>query len=311
MLDFTHAWAMVPPDPYDYPKTELQLILRDTESNRFSHYCRMFRRVLIGGIHPDLRFADILLADALTSYAKILGDFSVCVCMFLTGHSSTNTNPNRACGGVYLVPFVMALPYMIRLRQCLTEYIRARRKGAIDRRTHLVNSWKYASAFPVIICSAMQRGYDPEGSHMFTQATLSRTWFFFVVFNSLFSFYWDVTRDWELTLFSSKRSSGEHPWGLRQNRYFVANELYYSAIILDFLLRATWSFKLSPHLDYINEMEGGIFILELLEVFRRWVWTFFRVEKEWVVSRAGGGLGLLETGDGMQLQEFGAKIVED
>lgn len=120
-----------------------------------------------------------------------------------------------------------------------------------------------------------------------------------------------MTRDWELTLFSSKRSSGEHPWGLRQNRHFVANEFYYSAIILDFLLRATWSFKLSPHLDYINEMEGGIFILELLEVFRRWVWTFFRVEREWVVSRAGGGLGVLETGDGMQLQEFGTKIVED
>lgn len=143
---------------------------------------------------------------------------------------------------------------------------------------------------------------------MFTQATLSRTWLFFVVFNSFFSFYWDVTRDWELTLFSSKRSSGEHPWGLRQNRHFVANEFYYCAIVLDFLLRATWSFKLSPHLDYINEMEGGIFILELLEVFRRWVWTFFRVEKEWVVSRAGGGV---ETGDGMQLQDFGAKIVED
>ncbi|KAI5844978.1 EXS family-domain-containing protein [Morchella snyderi] len=274
-------------------------------------FLRMLRRILIGGIHPDLRFADILLADALTSYAKVLGDFAVCICMFTSGHSSTNTSPNRACGGVYLVPCVMALPYLIRLRQCLTEYVRARRKGVTERRVHLYNSAKYASAFPVIVCSALQREYDPDVPHMFQKSTLSSMWLCAVVFNSCFSFYWDVTKDWDLTLFSSKRFSEDYPWALRANRHFVAVGFYYSAIIVDILLRATWSFKLSPHLDYINEMEGGIFILELLEVFRRWVWTFFRVEKEWVHSRAGGGLGFLENGEGMQLQEFGSKLVED
>ena len=47
----------------------------------------------------------------------------------------------------------------------------------------------------------------------------------------------------------------------------------------------TWSFKLSPHLDHFNDLEGGIFLMELLEVFRRWVWIFFRVETEWGESR--------------------------
>ena len=57
--------------------------------------------------------------------------------------------------------------------------------------------------------------------------------------------------------------------------------MYYGAIVIDLMLRCTWSFKLSPHLDHFNDLEGGIFIMEFLEVLRRWMWIFFRVETEW------------------------------
>jgi len=43
----------------------------------------------------------------------------------------------------------------------------------------------------------------------------------------------------------------------------------------------TWSIKLSPHLHHINEMEGGIFFMETLEIIRRWIWIAFRFEAEW------------------------------
>src|SRR5208282_4865428 len=49
----------------------------------------------------------------------------------------------------------MSLPYVIRLRQCLIEFSRARGAGT----QHLLNGLKYASAFPVILLSAMQRTY--------------------------------------------------------------------------------------------------------------------------------------------------------
>lgn len=58
-------------------------------------------------------------------------------------------------------------------------------------------------------------------------------------------------------------------------------------IFMDLMLRCTWSFKLSPHLDHFNDLEGGIFLMEVLEVFRRWVWIFFRVETEWVRNHSG------------------------
>lgn len=57
--------------------------------------------------------------------------------------------------------------------------------------------------------------------------------------------------------------------------------MYYGAIVIDLMLRCTWSLKLSPHLDHFNDLEGGIFVMEFLEVLRRWMWIFFRVETEW------------------------------
>ena len=47
------------------------------------------------------------------------------------------------------------------------------------------------------------------------------------------------------------------------------------------MLRFTWSLKLSPHLYHFSDVEGGLFTMELLEVKRRWMWLFFRVEAEW------------------------------
>jgi EXS family len=67
--------------------------------------------------------------------------------------------------------------------------------------------------------------------------------------------------------------------------------MYYGAIVIDFLLRCTWSLKLSPHLDHFNDLEGGIFTMEVLEVFRRWMWIFFRVETEW--GKLGSSPGLI------------------
>lgn len=86
---------------------------------------------------------------------------------------------------------------------------------------------------------------------------------------------------------SKQRNSPDHAWGLRKHTVFRTSQLYYGAILVDLMLRCTWSLKLSPHLDHFNDLEGGIFIMEFLEVFRRWIWIFFRVETEWGMSIHG------------------------
>ena len=275
-----------------------------------SRFVQTLRRISIGGIAEaqDGKFGDILLADALTSYAKVLGDWFVSTCMMFSSRTVSTAKPDRGCGGAYIVPIIISIPSLIRLRQCLIEYSRVRRNptpGGGWGGQHLANALKYSTAFPVIFLSALQRGYDPTTFYM-TEAGLFRLWLLAVFVNSFYSFYWDVAKDWDLTLFSSsrERNDPDHPYGLRRNRYFHSSNMYYLAIGIDFCLRCTWSFKLSPHLDHFNDLEGGIFLMEFLEVWRRWMWIFFRVETEWVRSTRG------PAPDDILLGDFG-KIDDD
>ncbi len=71
---------------------------------------------------------------------------------------------------------------------------------------------------------------------------------------------------------------------------------YYGIIFVDFLLRLALALKLSPHLEHFYEVEGGIFLLEVLEVCRRFLWVFFRVETEWVRTRHSSDVVLGDIG---------------
>jgi hypothetical protein len=122
------------------------------------------------------------MADALTSYAKVLGDLYVTLCMFFTRNHSTG-KPDRSCGGSFMVPFILSIPSLIRLRQCLIEYSRVQRamgKGGPGKDgwggQHLANALKYSSAFPVIILSAIQRNYE-DGKYGLSEAGLFRLWY--------------------------------------------------------------------------------------------------------------------------------------
>ncbi|KAG6014414.1 hypothetical protein E4U54_005352 [Claviceps lovelessii] len=269
--------------------------LRNLPSSGRRRFLSMLKRVSIGGIAEaqDGKFGDILLADVLTSYAKVCGDVFVTLCMFFTSGGSSTKRPDRNCGGIVIVPLLMAVPSMIRFRQCIIEYLRVRRgpykESAGWGGQNLANALKYSTAFPVLITSTLQRNTDDAAA----KASLNKLWLVAVLVNSLYSFWWDVTKDWDMTLFASKRerASPHHPWGLRDRLIFRPVTIYYAVMVLDLLLRCTWSMKLSPHLDKFSDFESGIFLIELLEVFRRWVWMFFRIETEWI-RNSSTGLGI-------------------
>jgi hypothetical protein len=250
------------------------------------------RRVSVGGLAEakDGKFGDILLADVLTSYAKILADLFVCLCMFFTRDGSATARPERGCGGDVIVPLIMAIPSVIRLRQCLIEFVRVRRAPYRESTgwggQHLANAAKYSTAFPVIVLAAMLRHHQGE-----TPSTkLYRAWVAASLLNSLYSFYWDVAKDWDLTLLSGtrERNSPDYPFGLRKRLHVHKPGVYYTVIVLDLVLRCTWMVKLSPRMDHISDFESSIFLIQFLEVFRRWVWIFFRVETEWIRNTSAG-----------------------
>ena len=263
---------------------------KDLPSSGRKRFLATLRRVSIGGIAEaqDGKFGDILLADVLTSYAKVCGDLFVTLCMFVTPSGSSTQRPDRNCGGIVIVPILLAVPSVIRFRQCIIEYLRVRSAPSKSHGwggQHLANALKYSTAFPVIITSTLQRNLADEAAKAFWY----KAWLAAVLVNSLYSFYWDVTKDWDLTMLTSQKGKAlthhhRHPWGLRDRLVFKPQSIYYIVIGLDLVLRCTWSMKLSPHLDRFSDFESGIFLIEFLEVFRRWMWIFFRVETEWIRS---------------------------
>ena len=139
------------------------------------------------------------------------------------------------------------------------------------------------------------------------------------VINSLYSFWWDLTNDWGLDLLASKsgrsregspRPSGavsshesmslldqtsptpvatgrrgvSYPYGLRAVLLYPL-PVYPMAVFLNFILRMTWSIKLSSHLYSQSDGSALIFWLEVAELLRRWIWVFLRIE--WEVVKRG------------------------
>lgn len=187
------------------------------------------------------------------------------------------------------------------------------------KKRSLFNALKYASAFPVIFFSALQNQHGNVYHHpslhdtiharalhegglasYFKPSTLFNIWILAVFVNSCYSFWWDITNDWGLHLLlpsrfkkvvnintggSSSSSSAGNPTVLRRTLLFPTPIIYYVCIALDLILRLTWSLKLSSHLHAVHELEIGHFTLEALEVIRRWVWVYLRIE--WEAVRKG------------------------
>ncbi|KAG0016133.1 protein-ER retention protein [Podila clonocystis] len=160
-------------------------------------FLRSMRHVMFSGFKSEVSFADVILADILTSFARVFGDLAVALCLMFLDRDGTNTD---AYYGSILVPIMTSIPYCIRLRQCLSEYIES--SYTTDR--HLMNALKYASAFPVIIISSLQKSAKAASlkgqpnSGYFSDNSLFRLWLLFVAINSFYSFYWDIYHDWSL-----------------------------------------------------------------------------------------------------------------
>ncbi|OKL61328.1 hypothetical protein UA08_03883 [Talaromyces atroroseus] len=276
------AWEII---PQSYIVLFLVILLfpfHRLSRNGRARFFASLRRISVGGLAEaqDGKFGDVLLADALTSYSRVLAEVYINYCMFISSTKSSTGKPDLRRAG-------------------------HRSDGWGGQ--HLANALKYTTAFPVIIFSNLERNYNRETSHVLSEIAVSRLWALFCFVNSAYSFYWDVTKDWDLTLLTPKNRlwHQEYPFGLRPRRMFPRNEMYYGVVAIDLVLRFTWLSRLSPHLDKVNDFESGIFLLMFLEIARRWMWIFFRVETEWVRNNRGPAL------DDILLSDFSGKFDED
>ncbi|ORZ34745.1 EXS family-domain-containing protein, partial [Catenaria anguillulae PL171] len=167
-------------------------------------------RGLIRAFTPSLThlitFSDVLLADFLTSFARVFADIYASLGSLVPAHP-------------FIEPLLVSIPYLIRFRQCLNEALRAPSSSPspsnhthshghhhhatylplppTPRARHLANALKYFSALPVIYLSAATRHSALNDQHATANAALA-LWVLAGLVNTWYSIYWDVFLDWSL-----------------------------------------------------------------------------------------------------------------
>lgn len=264
----------------------------------------------------EVPFVEVMVADGLTSLAKVFFDLASGTCValhtsdvgrFAQGDSSMvgislGVNETREAGGLLApsssgleatlaecqrsyVPYLFwALPFVIRAQQCLVSSRNS--SDTLSRNLHLVNLAKYMSAMPVIFFACC---YAQSDDKITQDASLDATdfeamWAAAAVVNAVFSFMWDMVMDWGLMQaapMQGRKHGPTWPMGLRPVLLFRGVwGFYYISIGCNLLGRTLWSLRWS---EQATSMLGGFFLSSLqqaAEVTRRCLWNVLRVEWE-------------------------------
>lgn len=248
-------------------------------------------RILVGNINSaTMRTNDILLSDSLTSYAKVLNDLGSF--MWMSVFPAASYNPE-------LEATILAYPALVRIKQCWYEY------SVTRQRQHLFNLLKYSALLGPVLVNMLikikmtQLTETPEAGAQLNG--LNFWWYFFSTVSSAYSFLWDVRMDWGFEMF-------EHLFNRNHGRFTPLRDLsklvyknilgYYLVIVIDFVLRFIWVFKVfviketevdlglknrvGNFLFGYDFLSFGFFLLELLEILRRWLWCFLKLESDMV-----------------------------
>ncbi|KAG7487803.1 hypothetical protein MATL_G00027370 [Megalops atlanticus] len=239
---------------------------------------KLLFRVFTAPFHR-VEFADFWLADQLNSLVFVLMDLEYLVCFYsselnwnmekgLLPNSQVDVTCNSYSYGVRAI--IQCLPAWLRFVQCLRRYRDTKRAFP-----HLVNAGKYSTTFFVVTFAALyktHRDQDHSDAQVF--------FYLLIVFSAISSFYtliWDLKMDWGLF----DRNAGENTF-LREEIVYPQKAYYYCAIVEDVILRFAWTIQIS--LTTMNAFPSASDILATilapLEVFRRFVWNFFRLENE-------------------------------
>uniref|UniRef100_A0A8C4QDU4 Xenotropic and polytropic retrovirus receptor 1b n=1 Tax=Eptatretus burgeri TaxID=7764 RepID=A0A8C4QDU4_EPTBU len=223
-----------------------------------------------------VQFADFWIADQLNSLGCILMDLEYTTCFYIYELNWTNKHSLwESKGGIVLPhPFIcnsysyglraviQCIPAWIRFAQCLRRYHDSRRAFP-----HLLNAGKYSTVFFVVAFAALYSLKARVYFYLWLAASLVSTFY---------TLTWDLKMDWGLF----DKNAGENTF-LREEIVYPQKAYYYMAILGDSVLRFTWAINMSiPEMGFADLGDILVTILAPLEVFRRFVWNFFRLENE-------------------------------
>ncbi|CAH1155708.1 unnamed protein product [Phaedon cochleariae] len=215
-------------------------------------------------------FADFWLADQLNSFVSALLDFQFLFCFYFINGNWWEAGDTSQCmeKNFIIRPLVNCIPAWVRFAQCIRRYYDSK-----EAFPHLVNAGKYATTFLVVIFATLKSVYKDDYASS-SENPYVFLWIASQIISSSYAYTWDIKMDWGLF----DKSSGENKF-LREEIVY-SSSFYYFAIVEDFILRFIWT--INVYLTEYGYVSGDMMtsILAPLEVFRRFVWNFFRLENE-------------------------------
>nr|XP_043614559.1 phosphate transporter PHO1 homolog 3-like [Erigeron canadensis] len=206
---------------------------------------------------------DFFLADQFTSQVQLLRSLEFYVCYYGWGDFKKRDAQTCSDSSIYktISIFIAVIPYWIRFLQCVRRYY----EGSDS--TQALNGLKY---FSTIIAVVSRTVYDQRKGTTLKIIAASTSGI-----ATIFSTYWDLIMDWGLL-----NRSSENPW-LRDKLILPNRSIYFIAMIVNVILRLAW---MQTVLDFTEasflHRNALTAIIASLEIIRRGIWNFFRLENE-------------------------------
>ncbi|XP_010258281.1 PREDICTED: phosphate transporter PHO1 homolog 3-like [Nelumbo nucifera] len=204
---------------------------------------------------------DFFLADQLTSQVQAIRSLQFYLCYYIWGDYKHRRNACKQSEIYKVFLYIVAvIPYWCRCLQCIRRWIEEK------DRMQGYNALKY---FSTVLAVVMRTAYSlSEGMTWRIMAVATS------IVSAIVSTYWDLVFDWGLLQRRSK-----NPW-LRDKLLISRQGVYFGAMILNVLLRFAWLQTVLPLKVPFLHREALVAIFASLEIIRRGIWNFFRLENE-------------------------------
>ncbi|KAK4797643.1 hypothetical protein SAY86_029969 [Trapa natans] len=205
---------------------------------------------------------DFFLGDQLTSQVQSFRYLEFYFCYYGSGYFKSRSNKCNSSKVYTTFSFIVAvIPFWFRFLQCIRRLVeeKAPMQG--------YNGLKYFSTIVALVIRTVYSQFGGNSWRVLASVTSGAT--------TIFSTYWDIVIDWGLLDRNSK-----NPW-LRDKLVIQNKAVYFIAMILNVILRLAWmqvvlGFKETAFLH----RTAVVAIFTCLEIIRRGIWNFFRLENE-------------------------------
>jgi hypothetical protein len=219
---------------------------------------RTLARIIVSPYYR-VQFRDFFVADELNSFIYFLSSLQLFVCVYV--NRLENLQSQCEVSKSFISPAVNMAPALFRLLQCLRQY-----RDSDKSVRYLFNAGKYGC---IIAAAWFSTWYN-----IYRSTEALALWILISIVATFYGYIWDVIFDWGCFQRNSKNR-------LLRDELTYRKGFYYFGLVSNFIGRIGWVLLVSVGFWGTGSVRGTVvYIVALIELFRRFQWNFYRMENE-------------------------------